>query len=343
MCAKRISNLTAEEEKRAMELYQKAIVIEGLTYAPTLNHPKEYLEEIRKAGVSASHITVTITYANPREALSTISGWYQMAERLGFGFAFSADDIVQAKKEGKVCIIMGSQNGKILEDDIGLVRIFHRLGMRIIQLAYAEQNYIGSGGEDIDAGVSTFGRKVIDEMNQVGILIDVSHCGDKTVMDAIQYSQKPIAITHANPRKLINHHRNKTDEQIIALAEKGGVIGLTGWSPITMVKKGVRPTLEDFMDLIDYVVKLVGVNHVAFGLDLTPNWDYDRADFEKWASMYPSLAPSKFEERLVEGLDHISKVKNIARGLVARDYSDGDILKILGGNSLKLYRKVWNP
>jgi membrane dipeptidase len=326
MGAKPISKLTAEEEKRATTLYQRATVIEGLTYAPMLNHPKEYLEEIRKAGVTASHITVTTTYANPREALSTISGWYQMAERFDFKFAFSADHIVQAKKEGKVCVIMGSQNG-----------------MRIIQLAYAEQNYIGSGGDDTDAGISSFGRKVIDEMNKVGILIDVSHCGDKTVMDAIKYSQKPIAITHANPRKLINHHRNKTDEQITALAEKGGVIGLTGWSPITMVKKGVRPTLEDFMDLIDYVVKLIGIDHVAFGLDLTPNWDYDRADFERWVKMYPSLAPASFEERLVEGLDHVSKVKNVARGLVARGYSDEDILKILGGNLLAIYKKVWNP
>lgn len=343
MGAKPISKLTAEEEKRAMTLYQRATVIEGLTYAPMLNHPKEYFEEIRKAGVTASHITGTTTYANPREALSTISGWYQMAERFDFKFAFSADHIVQAKKEGKVCVIIGSQNGKILEDDVNLVHIFHRLGMRIIQLAYAEQNYIGSGGDDTDAGISSFGRKVIDEMNKVGILIDVSHCGDKTVMDAIKYSQKPIAITHANPRKLINHHRNKTDEQMIALAEKGGVIGLTGWSPITMVKKGVRPTLEDFMDLIDYVVKLIGIDHVAFGLDLTPNWDYDRADFERWAKMYPSLAPASFEERLVEGLDHISKVKNVARGLVARGYSDEDIVKILGGNLLAIYEKVWNP
>jgi membrane dipeptidase len=343
MCPKPISNLTAEEEKRAMELYQKAIVIEGLTYSPTLNHPIEYMEEVRKNGVTATHITVTPTWATLREALSSISEWYQIAERTRVRFAYSADDIVQAKKEGKVCVIMGSQNGKILEDDVSLVRIFHRLGMRIIQLAYAEQNYIGSGGDDVDAGISTFGRKVIDEMNKVGILVDVSHCGDKTVTDAIKYSQKPIAITHANPRKLINHHRNKTDELMIACADKGGVIGLTAWTSIAMVKKGVRPTLEDFLDLVDYAVKLVGIDHVAFGLDLTPNWEYDRADYEEWIKRYPTLAPLKFEERLAKGLEHISNVKDISRGLVARGYSDEDILKILGRNLLELYRKVWNP
>jgi membrane dipeptidase len=343
MHPKPISKLTTEEEKRAMELYQKAIVIEGLTYSPTLNHPVEYMEEVRKGGVTATHITVTKTWATLREALSSLSEWYRIAEKTGVRFAYSAEDIVQAKKEGKIRVIMGSQNGKILEDDVSLVRVFHRLGMRIIQLAYAEQNYIGSGGDDMDAGISTFGRKIIDEMNEVGILVDVSHCGDKTVMDAIKYSQKPIAITHANPRKLINHHRNKTDEQMLDCAEKGGVIGLTAWTSITTVKKGVRPTLEDFLDLVDYVVKLVGIDHVAFGLDLTPNWEYDRADYEEWIKRYPTLAPLKFEERLAKGLEHISNVKDISRGLVARGYSDEDILKILGRNLLELYRKAWKP
>jgi len=343
MCPKPIINLTAEEEKRAMGLYQKAIVIEGLTYSPTLNHPAEYLEDVRREGVTATHITVTKTWATLREALSSISEWDEIAGKTRIRFAYSAEDIIQAKKEGKVCVIMGSQNGIILEDDVRLVRVFHRLGMRIIQLAYAEQNYIGSGGDDVDAGISAFGRKIIDEMNKVGILVDVSHCGDKTVMDAIKYSQKPIAITHANPRKLINHHRNKTDEQMVACAEKGGVIGLTAWTSITTVKKGVRPTLENFMDLVDYVVKVVGIDHVAFGLDLTPNWEYDRTDYEEWIRRYPTLAPRKFEERLAEGLDHISKVKDISRGLVARGYSDEGILKILGGNLLELFRKTWNP
>lgn len=342
MCAKPISKLTPEEEKRAADIYKKAIVIEGLSYAPALVH-LEYFEEVRKAGVTATHITVTkqYDYSGPREALTTISGWYRTAEKTDCRLAWSVNDIAEAKKEGKVCIIMGTQNGRILEDDLSLVHIFHQLGLRIIQLAYAEHNYIGSGGEDLDAGVSLFGRKVIDEMNKLGVLIDVSHCGDKTVMDAIKYSQKPIAITHANPRKLINHHRNKTDEQIVALAEKGGVIGLTAWAPITMVKKGARPTLEDFMDLIDYVVKLVGVDHVGFGLDQSPDWNFDRTEYDKWANLYPTLAPAKFEDRLVEGLENIYDVKNISRGLVARGYSDKDILKILGGNFFQLFQKVW--
>ena len=193
MCAKLISKLTSEEDRKAMEVYQRAIVIEGLSYSPILPHP-EYIEEVRKAGVTATHIGVTATNATLREALTTISGWYETVEKAGCRFAYSAADIVRGKKEGRVCVIMGSQNAKVFEDDICLVRIFHRLGLRIIQLAYGEQNYIGSGGEDVDAGLSLFGRKVVDEMNKVGILVDVSHCGDKTVMDAIKDSKSLLSL-----------------------------------------------------------------------------------------------------------------------------------------------------
>lgn len=343
MCAKPISKLTPEEEERAMTVLHKSTVVEGLSYAPTLDDPKGYMERVRKSGVTATHITVARTEDNPRGAFKTIDGWYRMAENVGFDFALTTKDIIKAKKEGKVCVIMGSQSAVMIEDDLSLVRVFYQLGMRIIQLAYAEQNYIGSGGEDTDGGVSMFGRKVIAEMNKLGILVDVSHCGDKTVLDAIKYSEKPIAITHANPRKFNNHHRNKTDEQIIALAEKGGVIGLTAWTPISMVKKGVRPNVENFMDFVDYVVKLVGVDHVAFGLDLNPGWEYDSSGYYKWAKLYPSLAPESFEERIVEGLEKVEDVKNIARGLVARGYSDEDMMKILGGNLLALFQKVWQP
>ncbi len=340
MTAKRIDELTEAEDKRATELYQKAIVIDCLTYAATLQRP-EYIRETRDAGVTATHFTVFATDDNLRGALGHIAGWFEMAEQNDAIVALKADDIVRAKEEKRPCVIWGSQNAKPIEEDIKYIRILHALGLRIIQLAYDEPNYIGTGGSQADSGVTELGRKVIEEMNRVGILIDVSHCGDKTVMDAMKYSEDPIAITHANPRARVNHTRNKTDEQMLALAEKGGVLGLTAWSPITMVKEGVRPNVEDFLDHMEYVIKLIGVEHVGFGLDLTPHWDWDPDDYYNWIKKYPGLAPTNIEERTVDGLDHVSKIKNVARGLVARGYSDDDILKILGGNFLDLFRRVW--
>ena len=337
---KRTDELTEEQEKRARELYQRAIVIECLTAAPTLKHP-EYVRETRDAGVTATHFTMLGLEDDIIGALDHIAGWYEMVEQNDAIIARTADDIVRAKEEKHPCVIWGSQNAKPLEEDLRYVRILHALGLRIIQLAYDQPNYIGTGGTEPDRGITKFGRKVIDEMNRVGVLIDVSHCGDQTVMDAIKYSQDPIAITHANPRAKVDEIRNKTDEQMLALAEKGGVIGLTAYSPWARLKKGGRPTLEDFLDLMEYVIKLIGVDHVGFGLDLSPHWDWEPEGYYRWAEQYPDLAALNVEERVVEDLHHVSKVENIARGLVARGYSDDDILKILGGNFLNLFRRVW--
>ena len=340
MGMKRVDELTKEEEKRATELFQKAIVIECLTAAPTLKHP-EYIRETRDAGVTATHFTMLALEDNILGALDHIAGWYEMVEQYNAIIARTADDIVRAKEEKRPCVIWGTQNAKPLEEDLKYVRILHALGLRIIQLAYDQPNYIGTGGSEPDRGITKFGQKVIDEMNRVGVLIDVSHCGDQTVMDAIKYSQDPIAITHANPRAKVDEIRNKTDEQMLALTEKGGVIGLTAYSPWARLKKGVRPNLEDFLDLMEYVIKLIGVDHVGFGLDLSPHWDWEPEGYYRWAEQYPDLAALNVEERVVEDLHHVSKVENIARGLVARGYSDDDILKILGGNFLNLFRRVW--
>jgi membrane dipeptidase len=339
MGEKKVSELTTDEEKRAAELFEKAIVIDCLTYAPTLMQP-EYLKEMRDAGVT-THFTVLKSDENLVQGLHNIAGWYEMAEQNDTVIALKVEDFMTAKQANRPCVIMGSQHAKPVEESLEYIRILHTLGLRIIQLAYDEPNYIGTGGSHPDCGVTKFGRKVIEEMNRVGILVDVSHCGDKTVMDAIKYSEKPIAITHANPKAKVNHTRNKTDEHMLALAEKGGVIGLTAWSPITMVNKGVRPNLEDFLDLMEYVIELIGIDHVGFGLDLTPHWDWDPDDYNKWAKQYPELAPQNIEERNVDGLHHVSQINNISRGLVARGYSDEDILKILGGNFIELFRKVW--
>jgi membrane dipeptidase len=345
MCAKKMSQLSEREKKRAMEIYQKSIVIDCLSVAPTLKHP-EYLREIRDVGVTATHFTVYMPHEHLLEALEGIAGWYEMAEQNDTIIALKADDIIRAKEENRFCAIMGTQNAKTIGDNIRIIRVFHALGIRIMQLAYDEQNYIGSGGDEEDCGITKFGRKVIEEMNRMGMLIDVSHCGEKTVMDTIKYSQAPIAFTHANPRAKVDHYRCKTDEQIIALAEKGGVIGVTAWSRTAMVKKGTRPDIEDFLDLMEYVIDLVGVDHVGFGTDLTPNWDWEHDEYSEFVERYPGLntvdgKAIDREERTVDGLHHVSKIENIAKGLVARGYSEDDIQKILGGNFLNLLGKVW--
>jgi len=179
--------------------------------------------------------------------------------------------------------------------------------------------------------------------NRLGLVIDLSHCGDQVTMDAIKYSRDPILIKHSNPRALVDHPRNKTDEQIKALAEKGGAIGMCGYSLFCQVRKGVRPTFKDYLTLIDYTVKLVGVDHVGLGVDIAI---WGEEEFEAWARVSPGLRPEGgWHERCVftdeEGWDDISQLPQITKGLVAHGYSDQDIEKILGLNFLRVFKEVW--
>lgn len=334
-----------ESEKRALELHRKSIIIDGLEYAPGAGNFK-YFDDLVAAGVTAGNMTVTATYDTPSEGMKKLKAWYNLFEEHSDKViqVNTAGDIERAKREGKFGVIMGTQNADILGGDLSLLPVYKRLGLRIFQLSYYWQNLLGEGcGERTDGGLSTFGIAVVEELNRLGLVVDVSHCAPQVTTDAINYSKGPIMITHSNPKGLINHVRNKTDEQIKALAAKGGVMGVNAWSRLCEVKKGVRPTFEDFLDMIDYMVKLVGSDHVSLGLDMTPFWP--KEEYEYWAQLYPELrAKGGFFERCIftnkEGIDDVSQMPEITKGLVTRGYSDRDIEKILGLNFLRIFREI---
>lgn len=337
--------MNKQGEERALELHKKSIIIDGLVYAPG-GGEIEYFDQLIKAGVTGGNVCVNKPHGVPLQAMKEIKGWYDFFERYSdrVMLVTKAHDVERAKAEGKFGVIMGTQNAAILGDDLSLLRIYKELGLRIVQLSYYRQNLLGEGaGERTDGGLSNFGVEVVEEMNRLGLLVDVSHCNDQVTMDAIKYSKEPIIISHANARRLVNHPRNKTDEQIKALAEKGGVIGLIAWSLFCEVRKGIRPTVEDLLDMADYTVKLVGTEHVSLGLDLTPFWTEET--FEEWGQLYPDLMPKGgfFERSLFtneEGREDVSRLPEITKGLVSRGYSDQDIEKILGLNFLRVFKEV---
>jgi len=351
MKKKKISEITKAEEERADEIFKKSYVIELLSYGPMPGIKPEYLKEVTEYGITAHNFTGADCDATFQEAIVSLSLWHDLIEKVNGIIAYTADDIVRAKKEGRPCVILSIQNGKPIEDQITLVRTFHQMGVRIILLAYDNQNYIGTGGgRDADCGLSEFGRAVVKEMNRLGILVDVAHCGDKTTMDAIDCSEMPITFSHANPRALVNVPRNKSDEMIRALAKKGGCMGVFAWASACQRKPGVQPTAEDFLDFIDYIVELVGPNHVGFGMDLSPTFDdpeTGRENYARWANRFPHVTSMKsvddpaFKYKQIVELNRATKIKTITKGLVVRGYSDQDIMKIMGGNFLELFRKVF--
>ncbi|MBN1318580.1 MAG: membrane dipeptidase, partial [Anaerolineales bacterium] len=258
-------------------------------------------------------------------------------------------EMEQAKRDNKVAIVLTTQDGGGIEDDPGLLEIYYKLGFRVMGITYSGANMLGAGCAELTRevqGLSYLGIEVVKEMNRLGILIDMSHAGDATTWDALKYSTKPVVFTHNNARSLTNTTRNKTDEQIKAMADKGGVIGVAAVP--RMCNDDLRKaTLDDMLDHLDYLVKLVGIDHVGIGLDHTDATER----FEKpvklssiiWRERRPEMLGTWedfFTAPYAKGIESNAMIPNITRGLVARNYSDDDILKILGGNWMRVFKEV---
>ena len=325
--------------ERAKQLHASSVIIDGLEIS---QWSEEVFLNLRLGGLTAINATVAVIEGF-NETIESISRWYRMFEqyRLLIRPVRTVLDIYRAKEEGKTGIIFGFQNTYPIEDDLDRLAIFKELGVRVIQLTYMERNFVGDGClERTDCGLSRFGLEVIEEMNRLGILIDLSHVGYRTVMEAIEASKKPVAFTHANPRGLCDHPRNKTDEQIKALVRKGGVIGANAFPPF--LAAGSKSTMKDFIDVIDYLVNLAGLDHVSIGTDFTegqPRWFFDyilKGKSKKELSMqldYPIVNP--------EGIRSSADFPNITRALLARGYSEADTKKIMGENLMRLFKEVW--
>jgi len=343
---KKICELSRSEEERALDVYRKAIVISACdsTYAlkPSYCMTDEYVNEMLQAGVTAG--VGTIAYHPTQGFRFTID---YMSDTYAYRYrdrklkvAFKAEDIRKAKKEGKVLLIVGTQNAVPIESDIGLLSILHKLGLKVLGLTYNYRNLLGDGClEKANSGLSAYGMQVIEEMHRLGIVMDLTHVGERTSLEAMKVSKDPVLFTHSCALALRKHWRNITDEQIKACAETGGVIGIPTLPLIVKDPAVFGPaTIEDALDHFEYITKLVGIDHVGFGLDVSAGPDK------------PVENPSKIPELKAEMdkappappiLKSMNDIRNIAKGLVARGYSDQEIIKVLGGNFLRVFEKVW--
>lgn len=337
--------------RRAIDLVAASLVIDMLaplkiTLSPDyIAHRLTDAEaaEFRGSGITGFHNAYGLGGPNAKaQAMEYLAGWQGFAGRNSHVFTLVDDaaDLDRAKKDGKCAVIMGIQNADQFEsaEDVAL---FRRLGLRCAQLTYNSQNRIGSGSTDrVDGGISDYGAAIIAAMEKAGMLIDVSHCGDRTTLDAIAIAGGPIAITHSNARALVDHPRVKTDEAIRALAAKGGVMGITG---VRMFVRATDPTDVGHMaDHIDHVAKLVGIDHVGIGSDADLN-GYDDMKPEEYALLKAGYKDSyAFRDKIdIDGFDHPKKVFDLTEELIRRRYSDENITAVLGGNFRRLLGQVW--
>ncbi len=330
----------------AHKLYQEAIVIDGLNVS-NWDSPAVY-QSLSAGGVTALNAT-NATWENYQETLANIQAWLYRFEERGDTLTKieTVQDILQAKEDGKVGIILGFQNATPIENDLGHLAVFHALGVRIIQLTFHERNLLGDGcWERANAGLSNFGRDAVREMNRLGILIDLSHVGERSTLEAIEHSEKPVAVTHANCRSYHDNPRNKTDEAVKLLAQRGGVVGATAIG--SFLRTQFDSKLEDYIDAIDDMVERIGIEHVAFGTDFTQDqptsfWRYIGS---QQGTKYPStFARQDIRYDLItlypKDLETPDKLPNLALALDKRGYKPEDIGKILGDNWLRLFREVW--
>ena len=336
---------------KVLDLVQRSLIIDMLGPLKLDFRPDAYATPLtdaeaamfRSSGITAFHNSVGVGGASAYDdALQFIAAWSGFVGRNSevFSLVGRAEDIDHAKAKQKIAVIMGLQNADEFRDPKD-VKAFFELGLRCAQLTYNSQNLIGSGSTDrVDGGISDYGVEIIKAMNEVGMLVDVSHSGDRTTLDAIELSPKPIAFTHSNCRALNNHPRLKTDEAIRKLAAKGGVMGITGVR--NFVKDKEPTTVEDIVDHIDHVVKLVGIEHVGIGTD-SDLMGYDHMPPDQYKQLKAGYKSSyAFRDKIdTDGFNHPRKMYDLTAALVRRGYSDSNIQAVLGGNFRRLLGSTW--
>jgi len=253
----------------------------------------------------------------------------------------SVADIDQLRQSDKTGIILGVQNSEHFQA-VGDVKRYYYAGQRISQLTYNTQNMIASGSTDrADGGISDFGDSIVKAMNEIGMAVDVSHCGDRTTLDAFELSTKPVLITHSNCRALSpGHPRCKTDEAIQKMAAKGGVMGVTAVR--NFVKVDEPTTIEHYVDHVDHIVKVAGIEYVGIGTDSDLK-GYDALPKEIYDQLKAGYKSSySFREKIdIEGLDHPKKMYDLTEALIRRGYSDDNIRAILGENFRRVLGEIW--
>jgi membrane dipeptidase len=345
---------TTEVGERAAALHREAVIVNmlgGVNRFPTLASPQFALPEtMAQGGTTAVSWTLAGTTEFFRE---TAEKFAQALVAIDHSdpparLVRTVDDIREAKANGEAAIIVNFQNTDPLEGSLELLELFYRLGLRVLQLTYQRRNLVGDGcGEPGEgAGLSLFGQDLVKACNRLGILIDLSHCSDRTTIEAIELSEQPVSFTHVNPRELNPQKRNKPADQMKMVAERGGVIGINSIARMISPEGREKGTsISDYLDQIDHVAEIVGVDHVGIGLDRTE--DLTAEDMEErrrtFLTRFPELRAGgdfPFENYYTRDLS-MGNMLPVTEGLLERGWSDDDVKKVLGGNFMRLLDQVW--
>ncbi len=320
--------------------------IDALQYA---NWSEKIFRQMREGGVDAVHVTIAY-HENFRETVANIEQWNSLFERFAelIFQGKTGDDVRLARKSDRIAIFYGFQNPSPMEDDIRLVEILHTLGARFMQLTYNNQSLLGSGCyEANDTGITRMGKEVIEEMNRVGLVVDMSHSAERSTLEAMEISSRPIVITHANPGSWEPALRNKSQAVLEGLAQTGGMLGFSLYPHHLKDKSDC--SLESFCEMIAHTAEIMGVDHIGLGSDLcqdqpdsvvewmragrwTKKIDYGEGSANN--AGFPPM-PGWFKDN--------RDFNNIEQGLLNVGFNAEDSAKVMGNNWLEFFDHNFSP
>ena len=317
-------------------------IIDALQYS---TWSEKIFRQMNEGGITAVHVTICY-HEDFKETVQNVIAWNQMFEQYSqlIFQGRSADDVKKADEEGRTAIFFGFQNCSPIEDNIGLVEVCHKLGVRFMQLSYNNQSLLATGCYEVDdPGITRMGRQVIKEMNRVGLVVDMSHSANRSTLEAIDISERPIAITHANPSNWHDALRNKSDDVLKSLAESGGMLGFSMYPHHLKDKSDCQ--LEDFCSMIARTADMMGVERIGFGSDLCQDqpdsvvewmrngtWTREK-DFGEGSASFAGFPeqPNWFKDN--------RDFKNILNYLKKTGFSEIEVERIAGLNWLEFFER----
>jgi membrane dipeptidase len=336
-------------ERAMASLHDRLTIIDGLVF-----HSDGDPHWLKEGGMTAINLTIRSPIDNFETTFDAFATWRQRCADPASGWTLveRATDIDRAKREGKVGLIMGWQDTKMLGDKAERLEAFQRLGLRIIQLTYNEACPVGDGClEKRNAGLSNFGHEVVAEMNRLGLAIDLSHTGERTCLDTAAATKQPILLTHANAKAVTNRPRNKSDEVMRAVAATGGIVGVSlhgfmNWDG----NPANPPTLDLFLRHLKHVVNLVGVEHVGFGNDMAALESSEKANeilgmsFTRYAGATADFVRAfgnTLEKRYPDELNNPRFLARKTDALLKAGYKESEVERIMGANLRRVLGEIW--
>ncbi len=360
---------TPEQEQRVQRLLEEGPIISLHDHPSVMPKDIDQLFEYRRhgrdftgyLGLSRSGLDAVFdNLADGEGQITSLSGWKWEDTLVDLGMRLCdiahqdyvtvihrLADLERAREHGQLGLVLAIESAAPIENELDRLDILYGFGIRSIGVTYSEANLLGSGlGEQSDAGLTAFGRRAVRRMNQLGILIDCSHAGDRTTLDTINASSQPVSISHAGARALWPTARMKPDDVIRACAESGGVIGIEAAPHTTLTREHPRHSIDSYMAHFEYCCELVGLEHVGFGPDTLfgDHVGLHRVMAERFGQQLPPSSLPIERVPYVDGLESPAEtLPNIVRWLVVHGYSDPDIHLAAGGNVLRMLEEAWRP